>query len=142
MLYSHDYVSRTETKFNSTEIKSLMSGNLPPGQDAKCNVTYDIVQYLINIPGPLPKSLWTKSVDTLGRRRRWRLCIMLDTTATSHVFSMELISLFQKSRDLEHVSSEKDQCDGVFQESYSHAAHNMRKQEDLQRKPIILQSRS
>ncbi|CAH0047335.1 unnamed protein product [Clonostachys solani] len=67
MLYSHDYVSRTETTFTREQIKKLMVGRRPEGLDEKGNITMDVVKYLIYEPGPLPDYLYKKAVEILGK---------------------------------------------------------------------------
>lgn len=67
MLYSHDWVSRTETNFTRDQIKTLLTGRRPAGLDEKGNVTLDVVKYLIYEPGPLPDALYNQAVEVLGK---------------------------------------------------------------------------
>lgn len=67
MLYSHDWVSRTETNFTRDQIKTLLTGRRPAGLDEKGNVTLDVVKYLIYEPGPLPDALYNQAVQSGSR---------------------------------------------------------------------------
>jgi len=66
-LYAHTNVAMKTVGMSEVVVRDLENGKRPADLSEACSVAYDVAHYLTGTPGPLPRDLWDRSVDALGR---------------------------------------------------------------------------
>ncbi|CZT18856.1 uncharacterized protein RCC_04701 [Ramularia collo-cygni] len=66
-LYAHSSLAVNSNLLTQTQVDLISSGKKPEDLNEKCSVTYDAVQHLANVPGPLSKELFDRCVQAFGK---------------------------------------------------------------------------
>lgn len=65
--YSHIPQAVHLAGLSQQQAEELAVGKKPQGLSAEGNATYDMANYLVNTPGPLPQAIWDQAVKVLGK---------------------------------------------------------------------------
>lgn len=66
-LYAHTNVARKTVGMEKDVVEAIAKGDKPEGLNEGCSVAFDVTNYLVSKPGPLPKELWERSISAFGK---------------------------------------------------------------------------